>query len=49
MRKKNNVCMKKPYAVGQPPSDAIGMSLPNRRCVSLKVSGFATRKKTRAE
>jgi hypothetical protein len=49
MRKNKKECRKNPYAVGHPESDAIVRNPPRKRCVSLKVSGFATRKKTSAE
>jgi hypothetical protein len=47
--KKTAVWKKNPIDVEQPVVDAIVKSPPSIRCVSLKVSGFATRKKTRVE
>jgi hypothetical protein len=49
IKKNKSVCVKNPYAVGHPESDAIVRTPPSRRCVNLKVSGLATRKKTSAE
>ena len=49
MKKKKKECAKNPYAVGHPEVDAVVKSPPNKRCVNLKVSGFATRKKTSVE
>lgn len=48
-RKKTKVWTKKPDGVGAPWLFASVKNPPNTRCVSLKVSGFATRKKTRVE
>jgi hypothetical protein len=44
--KKRAVCTKNPEGVGQPPS-AIVTHEPKNFCISLYVSGFATRKNTR--
>ena len=46
-KKNKRECPKNPYAVGHPDSDAKVMNLPKKRCVNLKVSGFAIKKKTR--
>ena len=46
--KNTPVCIKKPFVVGQPDEDAICINWPKTDCVSLYVSGFATRKNTKA-
>jgi hypothetical protein len=43
------VWKKNPRVEGQPPSEATVKSLPKIRCVSLKVSGFAIKKKISVE
>jgi hypothetical protein len=47
-RKNTIVWKKRPAGVGQPPCASV-MSEPNSICVTLKVSGFAIKKNTRAE
>lgn len=49
MKKKMAVWRKKPVAVGHPPMSAIVNNQPKTLSVILKVSGLATRKKTRVE
>ena len=45
---KNKIeCKKRPSGVGHPPLDTVNRK-PKRDCVSLYVSGFASKKNTRA-
>jgi hypothetical protein len=48
MRKKRPVKKKYPFVVGHPVGLAISIKDPKRNCKSLQVSGFTTKKKTRA-